>query len=113
MKIEIYEKDFKNYKDILLYINQEILKAKTDDVDTIVTNLAMGSILSDLTQMKLEPLKAVSLELTTGPYLIGEYLQMKVYIDPYMRWNDKTLYLKSGDVVCETLEFIDNDGILI
>lgn len=113
MKIEIYEKDFKNFQDIIRYIDQEILKAKTDGVDTIVTNCVLGSLLQDSIQMKLEPLKAVSLELTTGPYLIGEYLQMKVYIDPYMRWNDKTLYLKSGDVVCETLEFIDNDGILI
>lgn len=80
-------------KQVHKYINDAIIENK---VDHIITNVRMGSILQDSVEYSVWiPLNNIlSTPRTPEPYLIGNYSSRKVFVDPFMRWDDNRIIIK-------------------
>jgi len=83
-----------------------------DNVNTILTNCNLGSVLLDYPISNQYKLKD-SISSGGKIYPIGQLGNIIVYVDPLMKISDKVIYLKNNDELIETIEIKDKNNILI
>lgn len=74
---------------------------KTYEATEIVTNGHIGSVLQDYDAFKSDGIQYNNLStspIKPDPYLIGSLDIIKVYVDPFMTWNDNRIIVKGSDI---------------
>lgn len=83
-----------------------------NDVNIILTNCYLGSVLLDYSKFNPYKLKD-SISHVGKIYPIGQLDNIIVYVDPFMKVGDNIIYLKNNDETIETIEIKDKNKILI
>jgi len=126
LKIKIYKKSYKikgkqNSNDIQKCFSKVIryhsyIMAMTNRIgnaDIIITNGRIGSLLQDCAPFSLDCSNYDNISHTKSiPYCIGTYNNMKLYIDPYIKWDDNSIYLvKTPNKNLSGIRYIYNDDL--
>lgn len=101
----------RTYMSILKEING-VIDSFGDNINNVVTNCNMASVLMDYSNFTLSPLKS---SITDGgkKYPVGQLNNNIIYVDPLLKWTDNQIYLYLNDELIETIEIKDKNNILI
>ncbi len=84
---------------VKLFISKISMYLKRYDVEEIITNSKIGTVLQDDNRFIYEPLNNVlSIAHKPDPYLIGNLYNIKVKVDPNMRWDDDRIIPKGSEL---------------
>lgn len=94
-------------QDAQIYFYEELKKiVESFDVNNMITNGNIATVIQDSIHYTLNPnaTKVPNLVIDQTIYLLGEFLNLKLYVDTMMRWDDCTIYLKKDDdTICKVI----------
>jgi len=106
LKTKIYNKSYKikasNISDVLICIKRKISlhsykmfsENRFGNADIIITNCVIGSLLLDDISFEFDNIKNDKINYShNGIYYVGKYLNCKLFIDPYLKYDDNSIYL--------------------
>jgi hypothetical protein len=87
------------YKAQQKLLNKVIEKAKEIKANKIVTNGNLASVIQDSGNYKMSNLLSISLSNINpgGLYTMGQIDGIKIFVDPYMRWDDNYIHFENDD----------------
>lgn len=80
----------------------------TDDVNTIITNGIIGTVMQDFLEFELKCTNILdfsNLDFSLG-YEVGKFDGKTLKINPTMRWDDNRIILKNDEEVIEEIEVV-------
>ena len=113
-KIEILKND--SYIQIQKNFCEELKSYLTSDVNIIVTNGNLATVLQDSTSYAIDaniPVLEKGGDGRAKLYNLGNFENIQVMVDPYMRWDDNRIFFKNDDTIIEEIEITDNESLLI
>ena len=105
----------KSYVDAQKFLFEEIKNSLTN-VDTILTNGNIASLLQDDFEYALNASENKLVADENGRakiYSLGKFKNVEIFVDPYMLWTDARIILKNKEEIVEELLIVDNDTILV
>ena len=94
----------------------ELTSYITEDVNILLTNGNMASILQDSVSFELVDSIKESMMSDDGKpkiYKLGNFGKTQVLVDPYMRWDDNRIFLKCDENIVDEIIVDDKNGVLI
>jgi len=106
-----------SYREMQESFISEIKTYVTKDVNVLLTNGNLATIIQDSAGYNLENLNVPKLQKGEDGrakiFKLGKLEDLQIMVDPYMRWDDNRILLKNDEIIIEEIEIIDKNDSLI
>ena len=114
IKIELNREVFGSLNFYITKFIDELKSYFTNDVNILITNGNLASVLQYSKDYKLE-MENIKIDLDGKykTYKIGKLENIQMMVDPNMKWTDNRIILKNDDILIEEIEVIDQENLLM